>query len=174
MARTSSATLATPPRIEGVPVPTWLERFDRKAALVFRRTAPTALRWAVAIVFIWFGALKFTPYGAANELVAKTIWFLPASFVLPTLATWEIAIGVLLLIRPLVRVAIGLLALQMAGTFLPLVLFPGDCFRVVPWVPTLEGQYILKNLVIIAAAIAIGGTVRRRVPRGTASLSRPA
>ena len=76
-------------------------------------------------------------------------------------------IGSCLLFRPLIRVALFLLFLQMPGTFLPLILMPETCFTHVPWAPTMEGQYIIKNLVLIAAAIVVGATVRggRFVPR---------
>jgi hypothetical protein len=76
---------------------------------------------------------------------------------------YEVAIGLLFLFRRTTRVAIALLAVQMVGTFLPLVLLPEVTFQAgrIPWAPTLEGQYIIKNLLIISAAIVIGGTVRR-------------
>jgi uncharacterized membrane protein YkgB len=67
-----------------------------------------------------------------------------------------------MLIRPLNRLAILLLFLQMPGTLLPLVLLPEVCFAGAVWAPTLEGQYIIKNLVLISAAIVVGGTVRER------------
>jgi uncharacterized membrane protein YkgB len=70
-----------------------------------------------------------------------------------------------MLIRPLLRLAILLLFLQMPGTFLPLVLLPDVCWVSVPLVPSLEGQYIIKNLVLIAAAIVVGGTVREKAAR---------
>ena len=76
------------------------------------------------------------------------------------LGWWEVAIGLCLLIRPLLRVAIFLLILQMPGTILPLFILPDVCWTHAPYAPTLEGQYIIKNLVLISAAIAIGGTVR--------------
>jgi hypothetical protein len=53
-----------------------------------------------------------------------------------------------------------LLYLQMIGTLLPLFFFPSETFTVIPFAPTLEGQYIIKNLVLISAGIAIGATVR--------------
>jgi len=118
------------------------------------------LRCSLAVVFIWFGALEFTGISPANELVAKTVyWFRPEVFI-PVLGFWEVAIGVCLLVRPLIRVAIFLLFLQMPGTMLPLVLLPKACFTYFPFGLTLEGQYIIKNLVLISAAIVIGGTVR--------------
>ena len=120
-----------------------------------------ALRWAVGIVFIWFGALKLFPgMSPAEELVKNTVYFFDPAWFFPFLGVWEILIGVFLLVRPLIRVAIFLLFLQMPGTFLPLVLLPDVCFTAFPFGLTLEGQYIIKNLVLIAAALVVGGTVR--------------
>jgi hypothetical protein len=53
-----------------------------------------------------------------------------------------------------------LLFVQMLGTITPLFLFPSETFSQFPWAPTLEGQYIIKNVVIVAAAIVLGATVR--------------
>ena len=77
-----------------------------------------------------------------------------------------VAIGVSFLSRRTVRLAIALLALQMVGTFLPLFILPDVTFQPgrVPYGPTMEGQYIIKNLLIISAALVIGGTVRRSPP----------
>jgi hypothetical protein len=75
---------------------------------------------------------------------------------------WEVLIGVTFLFHRTIRIAIALLALQMGGTFLPLVLLPHVAFQSVPLVPTIEGQYIIKNLIIISAALVVGGTVRER------------
>ena len=58
------------------------------------------------------------------------------------------------------RLILLLLFAQMAGTISPMFLFPGEVFSVFPISPTLEGQYIIKNLVIISAALVIGATVR--------------
>jgi hypothetical protein len=71
-----------------------------------------------------------------------------------------VAIGVGLLHRKLIRPALLLLFLQMPGTALPLVLLPKVCWTHFPYAPTLEGQYIIKNLVLISAALVVGGTVR--------------
>ncbi len=97
----------------------------------------------------------------AADLVANTVYWLPPDVFLPILGWWEVAIGVGLLFRPLVRMALFLLFLQMPGTALPLLLLPDVCFSKFPIGLTLEGQYIIKNLTIISAAIVIGGTVRR-------------
>jgi uncharacterized membrane protein YkgB len=121
---------------------------------------PTLLRWAVGAVFVWFGALKTLGVSPAGDLVARTVYFLPPEVFVPVLGVWEVAIGLCLVYRPLIRLGILLLALQMPGTFLPVVLLPEVVFTTVPYGLTIEGQYIVKNLVIIAAALVVGGTVR--------------
>ena len=120
------------------------------------------LRVSLAVVFIWFGGLKLLGISPAEELVRRTVyWFSPDLF-LPILGWWEVSIGVCLLIRPLIRLGILLLFLQMPGTVLPLFLLPDVCFTRFPVGLTLEGQYIIKNMVLIGAAIVVGGTVRFR------------
>lgn len=138
-----------------------IDRIDHRIAAFMNRHGTRLLRYALAVVFIWFGALKFTGYSPATDLAARTMPMLPPEWFIPLLAGWEVLIGLCLAIRPLVRFAIALLLPQMIGTFLPLVLLPGDTWTRFPWAPTLEGQYIIKNLVIVAAAMVVGGTVRR-------------
>ena len=134
---------------------------DRHIAGFMTKYGIVSLRWAVGIVFIWFGALKLFPgMSPAEELVKNTVYFFDPGWFFPLLGVWEMLIGLFLIIRPLIRVAILLLFLQMPGTFLPLVLLPDVCFTAFPFGLTLEGQYIIKNLVIISAALVVGGTVR--------------
>lgn len=125
------------------------------------------LRYSLSIVFIWFGALKSVGISPANELVARTVYWFPPGIFIPILGWWEVAIGVCLLIRPLTRVAIFLLLLQMPGTMLPLFILPDICYTKFPFGLTLEGQYIIKNLVLISAAIVIGGSVRGEEQSGS-------
>lgn len=123
------------------------------------------LQLSLGLVFIWFGALKVFGVSPAEELVKMTVyWVDPDAFVI-ILGVWEVAIGVGLLYRPLIRLSLFLLALQMPGTFLPLILLPHAVFQVFPFVLTMEGQYIIKNLVLISAALVLGGTVRERRPK---------
>lgn len=139
-----------------------IARLDARIAEWMRAHATTYLRLSLAVVFIWFGGLKLFGESPANDLVTRTVYWFDPKWFIPVLGVWEVLIGVCMLWRPLIRVSIGLLALQMPGTFLPLVLLPSVCFSKVPWVPSLEGQYIIKNLVLIAAAMAVGGTVGRK------------
>jgi uncharacterized membrane protein YkgB len=99
--------------------------------------------------------LKPIGVSSATEIVSQTVYFLPPEVFVPVLGVWEVAIGVCLLHRRLLRVGIALLLLQMAGTFLPLVLLPNVSFITVPFVPSLEGQYIIKNLVLISGALVV-------------------
>ena len=124
------------------------------------------LRVSLGIVFLWFGALKFLPaYSPAEELAGATIARLTFGLVEPSaavalLAVWETAVGIALVFGVHLRLALALLFLQMAGTLTPLVLFPSMTFTRFPFAPTMEGQYILKNIVLISAAIVIGATTR--------------
>ena len=141
-----------------MPAPT-LQAVDHRIASWMSRNAVLLLRVSLAVIFIWFGALKIIGTSPANDLVTKTVYWFDPQWFIPFLGAWEVVIGLCMLWRPLIRTSIGLLALQMPGTFLPLVLLPDICWVHAPWSPTLEGQYIIKNLVLIAAAIAVGGTV---------------
>jgi uncharacterized membrane protein YkgB len=137
------------------------DRIDRRIATTMGAIGPWLLRISLALVFIWFGVLKPLGLSTANELVARTVVWFPPDVFIPILGFWEVAIGLCMLIKPLNRLGIALLFFQMPGTMLPLVLLPEVCFDRVPWVPTLEGQYIIKNLVLISAAIVVGGAVRK-------------
>ena len=144
-----------------------LERMDRGIAHVMGRWGTRALRFALAVIFIWFGVLKPFGLSPAEPLVLATVEALPVLSPrawLIVIGWWEVLIGLTFLHRATLRIAIALLALQMVGTFLPLVLLPEVTFQPgrIPYGLTMEGQYIIKNLLVIAAALVVGGTVRRR------------
>ena len=121
----------------------------------------TLLRYSLGIIYIWFGALKPLGLSPAQELVENTVyWFENPKTFVPILGIWEVVIGITMIIKPLIRVSIILLFIQMPGTFLPLILLPEVCFTSFPFGLTVEGQYIIKNLIIISAALVIGSTVR--------------
>lgn len=145
-------------------------RFDRIDHWVSTRMARwgiVLLRSTLGLVFIWFGLLKPLGLSPAEPLVLATVAWMPvfgAQTWLAVIGWWEVAIGVTFLIPKTLRIAIALMALQMVGAFMPLVILGDVTFQSgrAPFAPTMEGQYIIKNLVIIAAALAVGGTVRRR------------
>ena len=140
-------------------------QIDQSIAVFMRRHGVAALRISLAVIFVWFGALKPLGISAAQPLVERTVDWMPLLSPeqwVSVIGWWEIVIGVSFLFRKTTRLAIGLLALQMAGTFMPLVVLPDVTFQPgrVPYAPTIEGQYIIKNLLIISAALVVGGTVR--------------
>ncbi len=145
----------------------WFDETDRRIAGAMEKYGIRLLRLSLGVIFIWFGALKLVEgLSPAEELVKRTVyWFAPDVF-FPILGGWEVLIGIGLLFRPLLRVALLLLFLQMPGTFLPLLLLPEVCFTAFPYGLTLEGQYIIKNLILISAAFVVGGTVRHRKRAG--------
>src|SRR5262249_40080660 len=104
------------------------------------------LRLSLAIVFVWFGALKLFGMCPLGEFICRTLPILPPTVLLATLGCWEVAIGLCLLVPPLVRLGLFLLLLHLPGTMLPLLVLPEDCFTRFPWGLTLAGQYIVKNL----------------------------
>ena len=126
----------------------------------------TLLRIGLGIVFFWFGVIKFVPgLSPAQDLAARTITMLSFGIVapqvsIPLLAAWETLIGLGLITGKFMRVTIFLLLAQMLGTITPLFLLPRETWRVFPIAPTLEGQYIIKNIVLVSAALVIGATVR--------------
>ena len=123
----------------------------------------TFLRYSLGLIYIWFGILKPFGLSPAQELIENTVYWFdnPKTFV-PILGWWEVIIGFTMCIKPLIRVSIFLLFIQMPGTFLPLILLPEVCFNNFPFGLTLEGQYIIKNLIIISAALVVGSTVRTK------------
>jgi uncharacterized membrane protein YkgB len=130
------------------------------------RVGPTLLRLSLGVVFLWFGVLKFFPgLSPAQDLAARTIADLTGGRMgpevsIPLLATWESLIGIGLLLGKGLRATLFLLYAQMLGTLTPLVLYPSEVFSRIPFAPTLEGQYIIKNVVLISAGIVVGATVR--------------
>jgi uncharacterized membrane protein YphA (DoxX/SURF4 family) len=139
----------------------WLDAVDRRVTRWMADHGIPILRVALGIVFVWFGALKLVPgLSPAEDLVRATVPFLPGDLFLPFLAVWEIVIGLGFLTGRALRLTIALLYLQMPGTLAPAVLLPGRVFTTIPFGLTLEGQYIVKNFVLIAAALVIGATVR--------------
>jgi uncharacterized membrane protein YphA (DoxX/SURF4 family) len=149
-----------------MPLPSSLRPLDARVTSWMAEHGVTFARVALGVVFFWFGILKFFPgLSSAEELAGKTIELMtfgivPPSVALPVLAAWETLIGLGLLLGVALRATLLLLFLQMFGTLMPLALFPSETFAVFPLVPTLEGQYIIKNVVLISAAIVVGATVR--------------
>ena len=143
------------------------DEIDSKISTFMVHWGILAVRISFGIIFIWFGILKPFGISSAEPLVLATVPWLPVfegETWVAIIGWWEVLIGVAFLFKQTIRIAIGLLALQMVGTFLPLVMLPEITFQAgyFPYGPTMEGQYIIKNLMIISAALVVGGTVRRQ------------
>ena len=135
--------------------------FDKKLTDWMANYGLLILRISLGIVFLWFGLLKFFKgLSPAEDLVRNTVYFFNPDVFIPILAAWESLIGIGLITGKFLRLTILLLFLQMPGTALPLLILPEKVWTVFPFGLTLEGQYIVKNLVLIGAGLVIGATVR--------------
>ena len=142
------------------------DRIDEKITSFMSQYGILFLRISLGLVFLWFGVLKFIPgLSPAQGIATLTIERLTFGFIEPEvsiiiLAIWETLIGLGLIFGLFLRVTLFLLFTQMLGTMTPLIFFPAETFIIFPIVPTLEGQYIIKNLVLISAGLVVGATVR--------------
>ncbi|REJ68494.1 MAG: DoxX family membrane protein [Planctomycetota bacterium] len=126
-----------------------------KAELSLR--SPVFLRLALGLVYFHFGLLKFFPDLSPAELIGTqtvmsvSLHWLDAHAALIALAILETAIGLSLIFNLLPRITFMLFVLHMVGTFMPLFVLPEFTFKIAPFAPNMEGQYIFKNIVFLAA-----------------------
>lgn len=141
-------------------------RVDEHITKWLARNGIDILRIGLGIVFIWFGTLKFFPgLSPIEDLVAHVIPIISFGMVspavgLPVLAALECVIGIGLITKHFLRITILLLFIQLLGAMSPLIVLPSVSWQYIPYVPTLVGQYIIKDIVLIAAGLVIGATVR--------------
>ena len=142
-------------------ISTTVDQLDQRITSWMARYGIVIMRIGLGVVFFWFGILKLFPgMSPAEDLVRNTIYFVDPDLFMPVLAIWEALIGIGLITGKYMRATLLLLFMQMPGTALPLVLLPEVVWTAFPYGLTLEGQYIVKNLVLIGAGLVIGGTVR--------------
>jgi uncharacterized membrane protein YphA (DoxX/SURF4 family) len=145
--------------------------FEIRVGLWMRRNGYSLLRTSIGVIFLWFGVLKFFPgFSPAQDLAIRTITQLSFGMVTPIvainiLATWECLIGLGFIIGRFQKLTLLLLFMQMLGTFTPIFLFPHEVFSAIPFAPTLEGQYIIKNIVIVSAGFVLGARILARKER---------
>ena len=144
-------SLTSPPTL--IPAP-FSARFVHWCA----RVAPLLTRAARVIIFVWFGLLKVCGVSPAAELVSRTFFFIPAHIIVPVLGVAEIAIGLCFIFRRLLPLGLCLLALHLPGTFLSYLVVPELCFVRAPFLLTADGEFVLKNLLLISAALFLAGT----------------
>jgi putative oxidoreductase len=160
--RTEQTPIATPPTPEPRPSRLPGAAVVDRAVELNARYAATALRLALAVVFVWFGALKLAGVSPVEELLAETLPFIDADISVPVLGAVEVAIGIALVIGKLPRIVLLVLAGHLAGTFLTFVtaseLMWGDGFLEL----TTDGEFVVKNVVFITAALMLIGWYSRR------------
>lgn len=142
-----------------------VDRVDRVLIPFLQRIAVPVLRISLGLVFVWFGLLKVFQVSPVSELVARTVYWVDPDVVVPALGALEITIGTLLLFGRALRLAVFLLVAQLVGTFLTFLVLPNVTFRDgIPFLLTVEGEFVVKNLVLISAGLVVGTTVRRVDP----------
>lgn len=132
---------------------------------VLSRTALPALRVSLGLVFVWFGLLKVVGHSPVADLVHATLPWADERLLVPVLGWVEIAIGVALLAGRPRRLALLAVAVHLAGTFLVFVQVPGLVISGGnPLLLNGNGEFVLKNLVLICAALVLfnQATHRRR------------
>jgi len=144
----------------------WVERFDEldeRFIDLLARWAIPLLRVSLGIVFLWFGGLKIARVSPVADLVARTVYWVDPSWFVPVLGAVEVIIGAGLLSGRALRAVLALFWLQMLGTFLVLVMQTEVAFqRGNPLLLTVEGEFVVKNLVLLSAGMVVGSTVRKR------------
>lgn len=163
--RSSTVLAATRPRPDDC-----LVAVDEQVGAMLRRHALTLMRWALALVFVWFGALKVANLTPVAALVADTLAFLPisAAVLLPALGAFEIVVGIALVTGRYLRPVLAVMVAHLAGTFLVLVTQAGVAFQDGnPLLLTTEGEFVVKNLVLIAGTLLVAAALPplRRVAR---------
>lgn len=110
------------------------------------------LRYSIGIIYVIFGGLKILGEQTLTALISETVFFLPTEIVMPLLGIFEVAIGVCFIYEPLKDKGLYLLVPHMLGTFTPFIFAPE---RMISQGLSLEAHYILKNIIIIAAAFQV-------------------
>jgi putative oxidoreductase len=149
-------------RIPGTLLPR-LKAAELRAIRNLRLVSLPLLRLAIGTVFLWFGALKVAGETPVADFVARTLPWFDAGFVVPALGLVEIVIGLALIAGRWLSLVCTVLVAHLAGTFLSLVMQPEVTFQDGnPLLLTTEGEFVIKNLVFIAAGLVIAARFSSR------------
>jgi len=142
-----------------------IARIDAVLVPWLRKRSRPLLRVALGVVFVWFGALKVLGVSPVSDLVASTVYWVDPDWFVPTLGVVEILIGVGLIGGWLLRWVLLAFVAQMIGTALVFVVRPEVAFQDGnPLKLTVEGEFVIKNLVLIAAGLVVGSTITPKQP----------
>lgn len=138
------------------------DRFDRMVVTGLQRWSVPILRLSLGIVFLWFGALKVFGVTPVSDLVAATVYWVDPDWFVPLLGVVEMLVGAGLILRRALRLILAVFLAQMAGTFLVLIMLPDVAFQDGnPLLLTVEGEFVVKNLVLLSAGLVVGSMVGR-------------
>ena len=144
-----------------------VDRVDAHLIPFLRTAAIPMLRISLGVVFVWFGALKVFDVSPVSDLVARTVYWVDPDLAVPALGTFEMFVGLMLLFGRAMRLTLLLFVAQMVGTFVTFLVLPEVTFRDGnPLLLTVEGEFVVKNLVLISAGMVVGTTIRRQSARG--------
>lgn len=134
---------------------------EARLARTTSRFSLPLLRVAMGVVFIWFGALKVAGTTPVADLVAGTVPWLDRTWFVPALGAAEVLMGIALLIGRFLPLVCAVLAAHLCGTFLVLVMLPELAFQGGnPFLLTTIGEFVVKNLVLISAALVLASRFR--------------
>jgi len=142
-----------------------LDRADQRVVEAMAAHGLGLLRISIGVVFIWFGLLKVIGVTPVADLVTAVISWMPAALSVPLVGIFEVVLGFGLVIGYSLRFTLLLLWLHLTGTFILLLLRPDLVFLGGnPLFLTADGEFVIKNLVLISGGIAVGSTVRSLHP----------
>jgi putative oxidoreductase len=151
-------------------VASMIDRVDRTLVPWLRRRSVGVLRMSLGLVFVWFGALKILDVSPVADLVADTVYWVSADWFVPLLGAIEVLVGIGLAVGRGLRPVLLVLAMQMVGTFLVFVLLPEVAFQDGnPLKLTVEGEFVIKNLVLLSAGLVVGATITERQQESSAA-----
>ena len=143
-----------------------LRALEEQTVEILQLISLPLLRLAVGTVFIWFGALKISNHTPVADFVANTLPWFDRAWVVPLLGIFEVLIGLVLISGQFVTLVCAALVAHLTGTFLSLIMQPDVTFQNGnPLMLTTEGEFVVKNLVLIAAALVIAARFDRRKRR---------
>jgi putative oxidoreductase len=129
---------------------------ETQVVKLLQRISLPLLRAAMSLVFLWFGALKVASVSPVGDLVANTLPFIDRYWLIPTMGMLEVALAVGLVVPRLRRIALPALIAHLSGTFLVLLVQPNVAFQQGnPLLLTTTGEFVVKNLVLISAAMVL-------------------
>lgn len=137
-----------------------LHKLDHKIISFMKKYGERVELLFLGSYFLWFGLLKIFGGKSASSIIAKSIYWIDPSIGVPALGLWEAVIGLGLLIHRLHRLAVFLLIVRIPGVFLALIYHYDECFLNGVLEPSIQGQYLIKQLTLIGAALVIGSLIK--------------